>query len=136
MTPEQLANSGTEHGHQAAIFCWSQQNERWYPELKWLFAIPNAGGRGSDATGRKILGAKMKAEGVKPGVADLMLPCSRGGFLGLFIELKKTGGTASSEQLDFGAAMLAAGYCWKLCVGYEQARDTLIAYLTNQLTIS
>ena len=34
ITPEQLAKSGTEHGHQAALFCWIALNIDRYPELE------------------------------------------------------------------------------------------------------
>ena len=40
--------------------------------------------------------------GVKSGVPDLMLPIPKGGYHGLFIELKKeVGGITSKEQIDW-----------------------------------
>ena len=41
ITPEQLAASGSEDGHQSALFCWAALNTEQYPQLKNLFAIPN-----------------------------------------------------------------------------------------------
>ena len=97
MTPDQLAKSGTEHGHQVAFFAymavaklhgwtiadrWAETGEvpEWdgnllaLPCLEWLHAIPNGGSRDSDKKGAMIRGAAMKAEGVKAGVADIFLP--------------------------------------------------------------
>ena len=45
ITPEQLAASGSEDGHQMALFCWAALNTEQYPQLKNLFAIPNGGNR-------------------------------------------------------------------------------------------
>src|SRR4051812_19508182 len=109
ITPEQLASSGSEHGAQAAIFCWSALPEvrAKYPVLKYLFAVPN-GFYGSAAQK-----GKMKAEGLKLGVPDIILPVvktinnsldkSTGllKYAGLFIELKVGNNKPSPEQLDW-----------------------------------
>ncbi len=142
ITPEQLAKSGTEHGHQAALFCWSNQNLHTYPQLKWLFAVPN----GFFATpGQK---AKMKAEGLKDGVPDIWLPIlstawncefNRNKFYGLVIELKipdkktknELSGT-SSEQKEWIAHLLTQGYACYVAYGWEDARDMIIAYLEGK----
>lgn len=106
ITPDQIANSGTEHGEQAALFMWAQANFGNDPRLRLLFAIPNGGARGDDQRARMIRGANMKAEGVKPGVPDVCLPVPslrwgydayvmqeqhlfRNWYHGLFIEMKK-----------------------------------------------
>ena len=65
ITPEQLAANPSEHSQQAALFCWAAQHVGSIPELALLFAIPNGGKRD------KITGARMRAEGVKPGVPDI-----------------------------------------------------------------
>lgn len=121
MKPDDLAKSGTEHGHQAALFAWcavahlhgflaanewadegppalkrasaakAPESPPSVPELAWYHAIPNGGARGDTALSARIQGGKMKAEGVKPGVVDTFLPVRRGSWPGLYIEMKKPG---------------------------------------------
>lgn len=132
MTPEQLAAPGTEHAEQVALFQWAALNAKQYPQLRRMFAIPNGGSRGDTERSARIVGARMKAEGVRPGVSDIFLPAPVGNYHGLFIEMKrKDGGEESKEQKAFGADMLAAGYGYACCHGWEQARDTIIDYLTH-----
>lgn len=124
LTPEQLAKSNTEHAHQVAVFAWAAimvNAGRW--ELQLLFAIPNGGLRD------KITAAKLKAEGVKPGVSDLFLPVPRGKWHGLFIEMKKPGEGPTPKQVQFIADMKKMGYGACVCIGWEQATATLLAYL-------
>lgn len=136
ITPEMLAKSGTEHGHQAAIFAWAAQSD--IPELKWLFAIPN-GFYGSAAQK-----GKMKAEGLRNGVVDICLPVGKwqgdpGGneyrVCGLFIELKtedkrnhKNGGL-SDEQKEFGEFVTGQGYKFCVCYSWIEAKITILKYL-------
>src|SRR5690348_18167176 len=49
-----------------------------HDSLRLLYAVPNGGDR------NKIVAAKMKREGVKPGVPDYCLPGARSGFHGLY----------------------------------------------------
>jgi hypothetical protein len=135
ITPEQLASSGTEHGHQAAIFCWANQNLYKYPVLKYLFAVPN-GFYGSAAQKGKI-----KAEGLKSGVPDIWLPVKQFDTYnqlwkyGLIIEFKiperkknKDGGV-EKEQKDWLAFLQSQGYqCW-VCYGWEEAVSKIVEYL-------
>ena len=61
---------------------------------------------------------------------DICLPVPRGKFHGLYIEMKKLkGGTVSREQKEWGAKLARQGYCWKVCHGWEEARDVLTEYL-------
>lgn len=117
MTPQQLSKSGSEHGHQTAVFayCAVARHRGWdvadewartgempkvekgeifgkgdkVPALEWLHAIHNQG------HGDKVRGGMAKAEGVRKGVADMFLPWpkhdNRGLILyaGLYIEMKK-----------------------------------------------
>jgi hypothetical protein len=77
----------------------------------------------------------LKAEGVKDGVPDIFFPVPRGGWHGLFIELKrpesngKRAGKATPEQLKWIAGLQKQGYGAVVCVGWEEARDTIIQYL-------
>ena len=73
----------SEHQEQSAVISWWALAHRQYglPEFA-LFAIPNGGARDV------ITGARLKAEGVRRGVVDLMLAKPNGTFSGLFIEMK------------------------------------------------
>lgn len=95
-----------------------------YPQLAGLlFAVPNAARRSH------ALAAYLRKEGLRAGVADLMLPVARHGFHGLFIELKSLSGRATQKQLDFGARVTAQGYLFVVCRGADAAIDTLTRYL-------
>lgn len=143
ITPDQLAATGTEHGHQTALMQWVAtigiaMDER----LRLLFAIPNGGDR------RMSVAAAMKAEGVKPGVPDLMLPVPvvergyvRTGMMrpGLWIEMKKPSlalrknGGLSEAQVGWHRELTRQGYAVAVCFGWEAAAGTLLRYLVGQL---
>lgn len=124
ISPEQLAKSGSESGHQQALLCWCNQNLIKYPELKWLTAIPNGGYRD------KITAGKLKAEGVKSGVPDLLLPIKRGDYACLWIEMKKPNvGKTFKEQDEWIDRLRSEGHLVVVCFGWEAARNTLIYYL-------
>lgn len=126
ITPDQLAKSGSEHGHQRAVMQWAAQNMQHWPALRWLFAIPNGGGRSAAQA------AMLKAEGVKRGVSDLMLPVPRGGYHGLFIEMKKGIGVpsdVSKEQREFLAFVHENGYRAEVAFGWQRAVEILEHYL-------
>lgn len=125
ITPEQMAKAGSEHAHQSALFCWAAlpESQSLYPELQWMFAIPNGGER------NRIVAAKLKAEGVKAGVLDIMLPVSRWGKHGMFLEMKVEYNKPTKEQNAFAEAMQAQGYYCAVAYSWEEARTKLIAYL-------
>lgn len=95
---------------------------RW-PELRLFHAIPNGGHRS-----RRTAGA-MKAEGVRRGVPDYCLPVARGGFHGLYIELKNATGRASPEQRQWIADLTEQGYRAVVVRQWEAAWDELRSYL-------
>ena len=89
----------SESVEQIHLFQWARMQSCTMPELNLLFHIPN-GGKRNITTAKRL-----KAEGVKAGVPDLFLPVSRGGFFGLFIEMKvgknKTTQTGTSYGRDY-----------------------------------
>jgi hypothetical protein len=89
----------------------------------YLFAIPNGGKRSITEAER------MKREGVKAGVHDLMLPLPRGGKHGLWVEMKRADGVASKPQLDWKRRMVQAGYEAHVCRGFDEAREVICRYL-------
>ena len=98
-------------------------HEAAHPPLRLLYAVPNGGDR------NKVVAAKMKAEGVKPGVPDYCLPVARDGFHGLYIELKSLVGYASREQKQWIEDLRAEGYRCEVCRGWERAWEVLREYL-------
>lgn len=112
-----------EHDHQANVITWATMMEGRYPELCLLFAVPN-GARVS--IGQAI---KLKAEGLKAGVPDLMLPVARQGYHGLFVEMKRAGGEVRDTQVSWLDALGEQGYLATVCYGDQDAIDTITAYL-------
>lgn len=156
ITPSSLAKSGTESGHQRAVFCWAAiaihhgfdvannfdaigkaafigSPGIGVPELKWLHAIPNGGSRGDTAESRAIRGGQMKAEGVKEGVSDIFLPVRRGQFAGLYIEMKKPGNIrgTSKEQKEFGEFVKSQGFGFIVCDSWQMAVNNIRDYMTH-----
>lgn len=124
LDPATYAAAGTEHAHQTALFMWTALVGNRAPLLRLLFAIPNGGER------NKIVAARLKAEGVKSGVPDVMLPVARHNFAGLFIEMKKpNGGVVSDTQKEWHTALSQQYYYVKVCRSWEEARDVLCWYL-------
>lgn len=117
----------SEHQHQVALFQWARKSK--IPELELMFAIPNGGMR------HRRVAQKLKAEGVKKGVPDVCLPVPRGGYHGLYIELKKpkdaqsAAGRATKEQLEWQASLTEQGYLSVICVGWEKAKEAIQLYL-------
>ena len=114
----------TEGEEQARLFSWCQMQLWQHPELGLLFHIPNGGSRNKAEAGR------FKAEGVKAGVPDLMLPVARGGFHGIFIEMKRLdGGRVRPEQKAWMDKLKEQGYQAVVCRGWEGASEALLRYL-------
>ncbi len=127
VTPENLAGK-TEDSQQMALFCWAAQNLNKYPQLKYMFAIPNGGSRHiAEAT-------KLKATGLKAGVPDIFLPYPiqtewAKQYAGLFIEMKVGKGKTTKEQDDWLIYLEKIGYYCKVCYGWLEARNIIIEYL-------
>lgn len=82
-----------EHRIQVACVRWFHAQ---YPKLsRRLFAVPNGGRRDS------VTGAKLKAEGVLAGVADLILLKSNSSYGALLIEMKTKQGRQSTTQITW-----------------------------------
>lgn len=115
----------TESEEQRAVMEWAEAASGRWPELKLLYHVPNEGQR-SMATG-----GRLRAEGLKSGVPDLCLPSARGGYHGLYIEMKRRqGGRTSPEQKEWLEALEAEGYKTALCRGADAAIETIMGYLT------
>lgn len=101
-----------EHNHQVWLVRWAHATslppasdvESGSRVSCYLLAIPNGGARDARE------GMRLKAEGVKPGVSDLLLPLRRAGFAGLWLELKAPGEKPNPKQRAWLERMKLAGY--------------------------
>ena len=129
MTTRRRTGRNAEHQEQVALLYWCACVKQDYPLLRLLFAIPNGGARSART------GARLKAEGVKPGVPDLFLPVARFGFNGLFIEMKAPGELkrAAKKRRDVQAMwhdeLRAQSYRVEVCEGWMAAKAVLQDYL-------
>lgn len=119
----------TEHEEQVALVDWWSWNcYRWRLPVYALFAIPNGGGRGKADAGR------LKAEGVRPGILDLMLAVTRPNFdskpfPGLFIEMKRKPNTPSKEQVEVMLYLRQQGYHCVVAWNFDEGKRAIEAYL-------
>lgn len=91
-----------------------------------LFAIPNGGTRHAAEA------VKLKRTGVRAGIPDLMLAVARGGFHGLFIEMKRRqGGKVSEAQKELIALLTEQGYKCVVCKGFDAALEEIRTYLAG-----
>lgn len=116
-----------EGGHQEAIIQWCQYRYGIYPELELLYHVPNGGKRDAKTA------AVLKRQGVKAGVPDLVLPVARGGFHGLYIELKAPGGSLQKNQREYMERLTQEGYLAQKCEGWQEAVELLSNYLEGKV---
>lgn len=114
---------GTEAEEQMCIFRWAAYMAQEKPELKLLYHVPN-GGKRDIGTARKL-----KQEGVKAGVPDIVLPVARGGYHGLYIELKVGKNKPTALQREWLEKLEKEGYYTTWCVGSKQAIEVIQNYL-------
>ena len=108
-----------EHQIQKAYFEILAWNEKDFPYLKYIFAIPNGGHR------HISVAKKMKAEGVKRGIVDLIIPIITEGKHGMFIEVKTEKGVMSKEQKEYRDFLITGGYDYALCRSCDElVRET------------
>lgn len=113
-----------EANEQQALFAWAELQACKYRDLSLMYHIPNGGRRDVKEA------AMLKAEGVKAGVPDIFLPVARGGYHGLYIELKrKHGGRTSAVQEEWIDKLRAQGYAVYVCHGWEIAKDLILKYM-------
>ena len=102
----------SEHIEQRNLVQWFR---RRYPGVR-IFAIPNGGTRS------RSQGAKLKMEGVSPGVPDLFIPAWN-----LWIEMKREkGGHLSAPQKDWKKYIESIGGGFILGNGFEDAKAKII----------
>jgi len=111
----------SEHHIQCSLVRYLTENAR--PEIFWA-TVPNGGLR------NQRVAQKLKAEGLKPGVADMffMLPHGRVAWL----ELKTRTGQLSDHQHGFKTRCRELGHLWAMARSVEEAIPHLAAW--NVLT--
>ena len=116
----------TEAQEQTAVFNWAAVMVRRWPELRLLHHIPNGGSRNAREA------HNLRMQGVKAGIPDIFLPVARGGWHGLYIEMKRRkGGRLSDEQAAMLEALREQGYCAWVCKGANDAIELITEYLSN-----
>lgn len=121
----------SEHKEQCAVIRWADYFPLadGYHVGDFLFAIPNGGDRNS------VTAARLKQEGVRAGVPDLLLALPRGNKSGLFIEMKraeKGKSTLSPQQKIWLGRLKTAGYAAAVCYGSVDAIGVILHYLEGK----
>ena len=116
----------SEHTEQAALFEWAAWNQSKDAALNMLYAVPNGGKRD------KVTAARMKREGLKAGVPDVVLPVARMGYHGFYLELKVGKNKTSAEQAAWLAALAAEGYLVDVSYGWQEAAHKIARYLGHE----
>jgi hypothetical protein len=119
----------------AALFEWARYMAATSPDLRLLFHVPNGGPRDART------GARLKAQGVKAGVPDVVLPVSRrragsgpngACYGGCYVELKVGRGRLSPAQSGWLVALRAAGNVAAVAQGWVEAAAILERYLAGR----
>lgn len=112
----------SEHADQVILFKWIRAVRPRYPALEYVHAVPNGGHRA------KATAAKMKAEGLEPGVPDIMVPRGNGEYYGMAIEMKKGYNKPTEDQDRWLRQLCAANWYCIVAWHRETARTQLSRY--------
>lgn len=107
----------SEHDEQCAVVDYCDIHG--YPCIH----VPNEAKR-SHATA-----ARLKAEGMRPGFPDLLIPVARGNYHSLYIEMKAQGGKPTEEQVRWIWRLREEGMCAYVCIGAESAIKLIDTYM-------
>lgn len=119
---------------QSAFYRWTVYQRGRFPDLAMIYAIPN-GAKLSGSPGRRAAQwARLEKEGVRKGIPDYCLPVARGGFHGLYIELKSGNGRATPEQREWCIELRQQGYRAEVCKGWQAAAAVVTEYMTKEGT--
>lgn len=115
----------TEYSEQVELFKWARLVKTPLgPLSNYMFAIPNEGKRSHQTA------ARLKAQGLRPGIPDVMIALPMNGKPGLFIEMKRQKGSkVSDNQKRWLDRLSRAGYVTAVALGFEQAREIVERYL-------
>lgn len=107
------------------------------PELRdTIFAVPNGAHLAGDRLRRAKQISRLKAEGMRPGVYDLVVPepilfrpMVSGEACGLFLEMKTLDGRVSDEQDEWGRTVVRRGYEARVAFGVDEGIRILADYV-------
>lgn len=111
----------TESQIQKQCVAWFR---RTYPDIEPLFfAVPNGGARNA------WTGKIMRDEGVRSGVADLILQIPQGGYASLAIEMKTPTGRQSDNQKKYERLAKMMRNKYVVCRSLEDFQRAVKEYL-------
>ena len=97
-----------------------------YPKHRqMLFAVPNGGNRNIREA------ARLKAQGVTAGVADLILLVGNSMNNALCIEMKIGKGKQSENQIEWEKSAVSHGNAYVVCRSFDEFKETIDLYLKN-----
>ena len=120
--PRTKRNAQPEAIEQAKVIAWARANERNYPYLQLLHCSLNGVKMTKAQAGRAI------AQGMLSGVPDLFLPVRRGGYAGLYIEMKWGKNTTTPNQKTYKADVESQGFLAKVCYSAKEAIEVIQKY--------
>jgi hypothetical protein len=129
LKPKRAKSVDREGLEQAALL--KEVTLRYPAAAKLIYHVPNGGHR------HKLVAIKLKEQGVKAGVPDLVLPMARGGYFGLYMEFKAMppfDAAVSASQDSYIQALTEQGYLALVCRGHIDALEALRAYLLQPPT--
>ena len=107
-----------EHDEQVTFIQWCDSHK------VLVFAIPNGSNKSKVAQGR------FKAEGLRAGIPDLMIPIARKPYNGLFIEMKRRAKSSTSKaQKEWIIVLKQQGYSAEIAKGCDEAIRITEEYL-------
>lgn len=100
-----------------------QDPDRYGLPVRRTIAIPNGGHRTRRAAGR------LKAEGTRAGVSDLLVALPVAPHAGLWLEMKSLEGRPSREQIKWGHESIELGYAFAVARGADEALRLWLDYV-------
>lgn len=107
---------------QATVVEWAWLQAPSLIALATLFAVPNGARTAISVAGR------LKREGMRAGIPDLVLPVPAGGYAGLLVEMKTATGATSADQRAWHKALEALGHKVVISRSIDHACQVLREY--------
>lgn len=125
-----------EHDIQCSFFNWVDKMSMFDWRYKNIFAVPNGSKlpfKNIVRKGEKIRvcpqAQRLKKEGLRSGVLDVVVAYPIPPYAGMFIEFKTDAGKVSPEQKDWIERLTQAGYHCVVMRSWEDAVNALKKYL-------
>lgn len=113
--------TASEHDEQVTFMNWLSIN---YPDVyKVTYTVPN----GAHLARGFVTYNRLKKEGLKKGVPDIIIDYPCNGYHGARIEMKKKGNKPRPEQIEWLNNLTNNGYCCSICYSAVEA-DSFIKY--------